>query len=376
MSEQNKNTEMPLAMKGVFNELQASGDFEIKPCKVTNIEDNPKYKKLDLTRNQKMRMSGFAGQLPMIFNAASGAAMANALSDSTYYVMSVPNGIPYTLSNLKDGFDNSLRGADGKYALKLPLYQVDISEAVKLQAVVMSTFTAMSIATGQYFLSEINGKLNVMKMNIDKVLEFLYDDKKAELIANVNFTRYAYQNYNAIMPNNVQKIATISTLQEARKIAVKDCEFYSNDLSHTVNKKNEVEANIKNAFKLKEVLDLSMNLYLTSNLLEVYYAQNFDSDYLAYVEKDVMAYIDKCEKMMIEIFGTLKTNINNGNGEHMFYKIPDKEKHIKHVDEILESLHDSGDSEMRKMLSRSLRMPIQKKDYYISPNGEVYVKIS
>ena len=373
MSEQNKN-ELSFSAEKVLHELEKNGDFEIKPCNVANIEDNPKYKKLSLTRSQQMRLSGFASQLPMMSAALGSASALSNASNYSYYVMTVPNGMPYTLMNLKDGFGNTLRGADGKFVMQLPLYQADVVGALSVQTAVLSTFTAMSVATGQYFLSQINNKLNVMKMDIDKILEFLYDDKKAELIANVNFTRYVYQNYNAIMSNEAQKIATISTLQEARKIAVKDCEFYLNDLTHTVNKKNEVEANIKKAFKLKNVLDLSMNLYLTSNLLEVYYAQNFDSDYLAYVEKDVTAYIDKCEKMMIETFGALKTNLNNGNGENMFYKIPDKEKHIDHIDEILESLHDSGDSEMRKMLSSSLRMPTQKKEYYINAKGEVYIK--
>ena len=371
MSEQNKN-ELSLAAEKVLQELQKNGDFEIKPCDIKNIEDNPKYKKLSMTRSQQMRMSGFASQLPMMTAALGSASALSSASNYSYYVMTVPNGIPYTLTNLKDGFGNTLRGADGKFAMQLPLYQADVVGSLTLQTAVLSTFTVMSVATSQYFLSQINNKLNVMKMDIDKILEFLYDDKKAELIANVNFTRYVYQNYNAIMSNEAQKIATISTLQEARKIAVKDCEFYLNDLTRTISKNADVVKDIDKAFKLEQVLELSMNLYLTSCLLEVYYAQNFDSDYLAYVEKDVTAYIDKCEKMILTAFAKLQGNINNG--ENLFYRIPDKEKHLADIDKLLETLHDSGNSEMRKMLSSSLRMPTEKKEYYINAKGEVYIK--
>lgn len=379
MSEQNKNTEMPLAMKDVFNELQSSGDFEIKPCKVTNIEDNPKYKKLDLTRNQQMRMSGFASQLPMIFNAASGAAMANALSDSTYYVMSVPNGIPYTLSNLKDGFDNSLRGADGKYTLKLPLYQVDISETVKLQTAVLSTFTAMSIATGQYFLSEINNKLNVIQASMDDILKFLYGDKKAELLSEINFVRYVYKNYNSIMQNDIQRTATITSLQESRKIAFKDCEFYLSDLEYAVNASGDICKDIKKTFDFKEVLDLALSLYVTSNLLEVYYSQNFNKEYLSYVEKDITSYIEKYNLVVHGAFKELLKRIDNTNDhpiQALNWVLPDRDRTKKKINAIIDGLRNGSESDLRKMFRSSLRMPTERKDYYISPNGEVYVKIS
>ena len=49
-----------------------------------------------------------------------------------------------------------------------------------------------------------------MKLNIDKILEFLYGEKKAELMSEVSFVKYAYQNYGSIMGCNPQRIATIS----------------------------------------------------------------------------------------------------------------------------------------------------------------------
>lgn len=57
----------------------------------------------------------------------------------------------------------------------------------------------MSIASGQYFLSEINNNLSAINQKADKILEFLYGDKKAELMSEVSFVNFAYQNYNSIM---------------------------------------------------------------------------------------------------------------------------------------------------------------------------------
>ena len=80
------------------------------------------------------------------------------------------------------------------------------------QAMILGAFTAMSVASGQYFLKKINSEMRMMKMRLDEILEFLYGDKKAELISEMSFIRYAYQNYSSIMAHDLQRIATIGSL--------------------------------------------------------------------------------------------------------------------------------------------------------------------
>ena len=94
--------------------------------------------------------------------------------------------------------------------------------SMSAQAAVMGVFTAMSAATGQYFLKQINGNLREINQKIDTILEFLYGDKKAELLSEISFTQYAYQNYSSIMMHEQQQTAMIASLQEARKVAIKD----------------------------------------------------------------------------------------------------------------------------------------------------------
>ena len=80
-----------------------------------------------------------------------------------------------------------------------------------------------------------------MRMNLDKILEFLYGDKKAELMAEISFVKYAYQNYNSIMSHESQRTATIASIQEAKKVAMKDIEFYMNDLDLAAKTKDNSE---------------------------------------------------------------------------------------------------------------------------------------
>lgn len=97
--------------------------------------------------------------------------------------------------------------------------------SMSTQAAIMGMFTAMSVASGQYFLSQINNEMRMMNMKLDEILEFLYGDKKAELMAEMSFIKYAYENYSSIMSHDQQRIATIVSLQEAKKVAMKDIEF-------------------------------------------------------------------------------------------------------------------------------------------------------
>lgn len=214
-----------------------------------------------------MKLSLFIGQLPMI---AAAGALTNA------YIVKFPENLPHTLMKLgQGGVSSAIMGQTG-------IVEHALFYKVEMMASLLSVFTAMSFASGQYFLTQIGNKLNMINMNIDRILEFLYGDKKAELMAEVSFVRYAYQNYNSIMSNEVQRIGTISNLQAARKVALKDCEFYLHDLEKTANGCSDIIFDVEESFNIKDTLEFSMNLYVTSSLLEVYYSQNFDKDYLAY----------------------------------------------------------------------------------------------
>ncbi len=99
-----------------------------------------------------------------------------------------------------------------------------------------------------------------MNLKLDEILEFLYGDKKTELMAEMSFIRYAYENYASIMSHEQQRIATIISLQEARKVAMKDIGSYIYDLETTIFRKTKDYAELDlrgKSFQIKESLELS-----------------------------------------------------------------------------------------------------------------------
>ncbi len=257
------------------------------------------------------------------------------------------------------------------------------------QAAVMGAFTAMSIAFGQFFLAQINGKMQMMNQKLEDILGFLYGDKKAELMSEMSFVRYAFQNYNSIMSHSEQRVATIVGLQGARKVAMKDIEFYLEDLEKKIsggtkdNKKMSESEKVDESFKLWESLNLSLQLYIMSNIMEVHFSQNQDSEYLGSLRRDVLAYIDKCDRRILSCFSDLKGQLGN-TGKRILNEAEKKvrgksskeeemQKLIARIERAIEPLNSGEDSALKIIVNDSLAEP-ERSEFYISRDGNVYVK--
>lgn len=336
-------------------------DFNIAPCdSPVDLNDRRSFKKLELTSGQKMRIGAFVQQLPSVM-------AADALAD--VYVAKFPNGVPHVLSELNGGgYFNMIRNADGKFKEVVPLYSMSDSAAL------YQAFNVMSIASGQYFLSQINNELGKLNQSIDKILEFLYGEKKAELMAEIGFAKYANQNFVSIMAHEQQRVSTIIGLQEGKKIAMKDIEFYMDDLESTVTSKDhsDIVTAVDKSFQIEDSLELAMQLYISNTLLEVYYAQNNDPDYILSLEKDISQYLDKCDKRMLGCFSVLKGRISDFKGNPL--KKFDKSAYEERVNSFIAQLNSGEESEIRKSLHEALTAARNASMYYITKDGALYLK--
>ena len=344
--------------------MEQVANFDIAPCEMNyDFDDKARFRKLQLTSGQKMQMSGLMQQIP---GAISAATISKA------YIAKFPEGLPHTLTALKQGGFGSMVRVDGKFAGSASFYELTS------QAAVLNAFTAMSAVTGQYFLAEINSRMDMMGQKLDKILEFLYSDKKAELMAELSFTKYAHQNFASIVGHEQQRLATLVSLQEAQKVAMKDIEFYMDDLDSKVNDTAKKYANLedlaRDAFRTRKCLELSMQLYVTASLLEVYYSDNFDRMYLENVEETVGFYINRCEKRMIGAFNRLSSKVETYKAGPL-EKI-DKAPLVAKISEFLEQRDTGAEPPMRIALRDVLGIANQKAEYYLTAEGDVYTKVS
>ncbi|MEY8515347.1 hypothetical protein AALC25_00195 [Lachnospiraceae bacterium 29-84] len=339
--------------------MENTGGFEIKPCESTfDFEDKVRFAKMELSKAQKLHIGGLMQQIPL---AAETGHLAQA------YTVSFPQGLPHTLSSLRQGGVGSMVCQDGRFVGSASFHPASASAAF------LGAFTAMSVVSGQYFLSQINSELEMIKLNLDKILEFLYGDKKAELMSEVSFVKYAYQNYSSIMEHEQQRAATLVSLQESKKVAMKDIEFYLADLASTVDSKDsqDIVSRSNKAFQMKESLDIALQLYGMSSLLEVYYSQNYDLNYIRYVERDLTVYINKCERNILGTFSKLDKLVDTKK----FGRKIDTSKIEQKIKEVSQPLASTGEeSPMCKTLRKVLYMREQKAEYYLTNEGDIYLR--
>lgn len=335
---------------GGENEI-ATLDIDV-PAEV-NVSDDRKFTKLKLTQGQQMQMNGLMNQLPDLLNVAS-------LSKTVR--LTFPKGVQGSLMPLKNGgYSTALVDRAGKIvgtaSIDFPTFQTTA----------LGAFTVMSIASGQYFLAQINNKLGQISSKLDEILKFLYGDKRAELLAEIKFIQFACKNYKLVMEHSEQRIATLVSLQSAKKVAMKDIEFYLADLDK---KSKESATNRKKAgiademIHTQECLELSLQLYAMSNVLEVYYSENFDPNYISFVKEDASEYIRACEKRSLTCFGKLQGALAGA-------KIPQQKK--DKVDDIVERMNEIITSPLEIELESTLGEASKEKQYYLTPNGDVYL---
>lgn len=350
------------------NALTEIGGFDIASCETAvDLTNQKRFNKLKLTSGQKMHMSALMSAMPSLI-------ATNTLSQT--YVLTFPEGISGTLMHLKSGgYSTAIQNPEtGRIVGTAALESTSAAQVACLGA-----FTAMSIASGQYFLSEINSKMNMMKLSLDKILEFLYGDKRAELMAEISFIRFAYENYGSIMEHNDQRLSTIISLQNTRKVAMKDIEFYLSDLSSTVGAKdqNDILTTVEKSSQIKDCLELSTQLYVMSNLLEVFFSQNYDESFLRYIEDEATSYINKCDKRMLTSFSMLQQALVS-HKDGLFKRI-DKdilEQQTRLVEEVVAQLNTVEKSPLCGFLHDALILSREKTRYYLNHAGDVFVEAS
>ena len=349
--------------KGMGDDIIKSENFEIISCaEITDIDSKSDFQKLKLTSSQKIQMGGLLQHLPVV---VATEAMSKA------YILKMPEGLSgfcHPMQYATGGIGTPIQTAGGSIAGHASLHELSA------QAAVLGIFNVMSIASGQYFLAQINSELKTMNQSIDEILEFLYGDKRAELISEVGFVKSAYQNYSSIMQHEQQRFATLISLQEAKKIAMKDIEFYMSDLDTTVGAKSgaDIASFVDKTFQIKDCLELSIQLYSMSSLLEIYYSQNYDADYISNVEEEAITYVGKCEKRMLSCFSKLSTHIQNFK-EGPLKKI-DKPMLEKRVNLVVDSFSRGTESEMLQSIRSVLHASRKETECYVSDSGDLYLR--
>ena len=174
-----------------------------------------------------------------------------------------------------------------------------LSELSMGPQMVSGVFSAMSMITGQYYMTQINNNLGQIEEGVAAIQKFLEDDKKSQLESEEEFLKQVQQMLPFILDNESQKQSTITSIQKIKIDSLAGINFYKrqiNDLKDIDVKKDKAEEVISNIQRISFLISeywYSLYLYSFASCLEPVVAQNFDIDYIAFVKTDVKA---KCNQ--------------------------------------------------------------------------------
>lgn len=351
-----------------FFQMEKDGLFRIEYLSGSiNFSDSSRYKKLSADDLDTLQLHGLISQMPM---AATSAASSHLC------LLTFPKGVMGALTRLKQGgYGTMLKGADGKFVGTASIYLIEQA------SVVMKAFTVMSIASSQYFLAKINNQLTMINQKIDNILGFLYGDKKAELLSELSYAKRAYDNYRSLMSNEYQRTATIIGIQQSGKVALKDMEFYIQDLHNVIGSEAGNSSHIgevfENAMMIRDSLNLSLQLYVMCCMLEIYYSQNTDSLFISNLEHELVNYIEKCNSRVLSDLSVLKTKLITSESS-VRSKIPfgqkyDTNKDVQTLTDIIDSMHDGETLSIRNIVHESMKSITNEVKFCIDVNNkEVY----
>lgn len=184
----------------------------------------------------------------------------------------------------KKGFRGNVVKADGDNNGILD--QVILQNADKAPRIVSGVFTVMSVATGQYFLSEINNNMESIEVSVNNIQQFLENDKKSQLVARDTFLKQTQVSIEIIQQNEYQKQAQITNIQSIRIDTMGDFEFYRSQLFDIIEdlkkdlKHEEIIKRINQAGEYLPLLWYSLYLYGFSYFMEIVLSGITDENFI------------------------------------------------------------------------------------------------
>ncbi len=337
-------------------------------CEVTasdvsfDFGDTSRFRKIEFPEHAGLTANSLIQMLP-------AAAVSDAASKT--YILKFPEGVQGALLHLRQGgYATTMVDASSHFSGTASLHPVNPTSVALFNA-----FTIASFATGQYFLSDISSKMSEINRKLDAVLSFLEDSKRADLLSELTFVKYAVGNYSTIMLSEPQRIATLTNIQRSKIRAIADIDFYTTELDHRVNTK-DAQKNPQTVLNAKQNLDLASQLYAISSIMEPYYAQNWNSSYLKSICTEADLLLGHTKNKISDALSPYAKDIREAHKETFLKKNPIP---FTSLEEKILKISDTLTNQVRNPLvvtiENALREPMKASELYLTDDGSVYQKL-
>lgn len=236
-------------------------------------------------------------------------SLVNVLSQITsaggegLYKVSFPNGVSGTLQRASK--DGKLIGSimdGGKITGQARLTPVSIDPT---QLVIAAT------------LAQVNMKLDALQKGQEDIIHFIEQDKKSQLLTDCNNLADIYSTYRYNSDNSVFIGAKINLIQNIKREADKNIDFYKNRLENSMQKSNSLHVGSQAKDLLNRSIEnlnyykLALYNYSFSTFIEVMFLQNFNSEYLEKISQSIEQKAYDFREIYTQCYNFLENYTNN-----------------------------------------------------------------
>ncbi len=161
--------------------------------------------------------------------------------------------------------------------------QALLEKTSELPNVISEVFSVTAMITAQYFMSQINFKLDYIQKKIDEIYKFLEDDKRSQIESAAKYLSDIHKIYQDIADDSSHKTAVLSTIQNIKMNASSNLIFYKNritDIREGNYKKTKLMKICKKNNYYIEGYGLSLHLYAYSVFLEIIIGDKYSSNFI------------------------------------------------------------------------------------------------
>lgn len=157
--------------------------------------------------------------MPAVAETATRTVANNALKNIEVYKAVIPSGA--TLAKSKD-VEGAVRGIyHGAKGIKgqANLVKVDVSKTTAVASGLASVMNVGSLVVGQYYMSEINGRLETLTASVDKIADFQNKEFKSRIASLIAHVGEISQFRSEIIEDDTQRHIKLQTLDHLRIVA-------------------------------------------------------------------------------------------------------------------------------------------------------------
>ena len=206
----------------------------------------------------------------------------------TGHLQKAANGNYYRANEVAEGTNNHIIG-------QALLEKLEPDTLMKISELALSVYTIASVLTNQYFMAQINAKLNTIEQNTAAIKRYLENEKKTKMLADYEYLQEKLSNINFIMQDQMYRQSVLSVVQRIRLRVSANMKFYREELTILINEvssKNQKKQASEFFEKYHGLLPeywFSVFLYEWSSYLEARLSGITDASFLANIQNNMIA---------------------------------------------------------------------------------------